>query len=270
MPEDQVLPEEFEAPALITEGLVILPHMEVKLVIKDAKSMTAARQALQENKMIVLLPLTTSNNVQDSLGILALIRNSFQTPQGDMQIVLNGLWRVRVSNTVENSSYVCVRFTPAEEKDDLDEHSEIMRKVRGQIDEFVRLLPGIPDRIIALLRSAKSPGMLADLCAYAPDLSYKERLDLLETLNGEERLEKISKRFEKQLNALRKVAAEKKISDCGTCAELADKAMRSEPYKGAELALAFLSHVVRDHTGEVLALLGEKYGPIFMKKRSWR
>src|SRR5487761_1078500 len=232
MPEDQVLPEEFEAPALITEGLVILPHMEVKLVIKDAKSMTAARQALQENKMIVLLPLTTSNNVQDSLGILAhmevklvikdaksmtaarqalqenkmivllplttsnnvqdslgilaLIRNSFQTPQGDMQIVLNGLWRVRVSNTVENSSYVCVRFTPAEEKDDLDEHSEIMRKVRGQIDEFVRLLPGIPDRIIALLRSAKSPGMLADLCTYAPDLSYKERLDLLETLNGEE------------------------------------------------------------------------------------
>jgi hypothetical protein len=32
----------------------------------------------------------------------------------------------------------------------------------------------------------------------------------------------------------------------------------------------FLNHVVRDHTGELLSVLAEKYLPIFMNKRAMR
>ena len=89
-------------------------------------------------------------------------------------------------------------------------------------------------------------------------------------LDQEERLGKVSRLFEKQLNALRKLAKVESMSDCEKCLELADKAFDSDPSLRAEIAVAFLNHVVRDHTGELLALIAEKYLPIFMNKRSMR
>src|SRR4029078_7244830 len=41
----------------------------------------------------------------------------------------------------------------------------------------------------AFLRSIPDPGALADTCAYAPDLTFEQRVKLLETLDVVERLE---------------------------------------------------------------------------------
>jgi ATP-dependent Lon protease len=45
-------------------------------------------------------------------------------------------------------------------------------------------------RVIAFLRSVEEPGALADTAGFSPDLSYRQKLELLETLDVAERLEK--------------------------------------------------------------------------------
>ncbi len=60
------------------------------------------------------------------------------------------------------------------------------------------------------------------------------------------------------------------ISECDTCLDLADQAFEADQTKIGEIAVTFLNHVVREHTGEVLAVLAEKYAPIFMSKRALR
>lgn len=184
--------------------------------------------------------------------------------------MLKGLWRVRVEKILEERNYVRVRFTKAEEIDDdsTGGGSKTMQVVLNQIDEFAKLIPGIPSEIIGVLRSAETPGKLADLCAYSPGFSSEERLDLLKTLGAEERLQKVSKLFERHLIALREPVKYRGIPECETCMELADRAFESEPNRRGEIAMEFLNHVVERHTGELLGLLAERYGPVFMRKRA--
>ena len=61
------------------------------------------------------------------------------------------------------------------------------------------------------------------------------------------------------------------ISECDTCIDLADQAFESgTEVEVGNIAVRFLEHVMNEHTGEVMNLLAEKYGPIFMTKRAMR
>jgi hypothetical protein len=53
--------------------------------------------------------------------------------------------------------------------------------------------------------------------------------------------------------------------------EIADRAFDGGgPQAFQEVAGAFLNHVLERHTAELLSLLAERYGPIFLAKRELR
>jgi len=189
----------------------------------------------------------------------------------DGALVLKGMWRIKIKKIVD-SGYPRAVFERASEIVIPPAHdpSQLVNKVQDQIDEFVKLIPEIPPEIVSLLKKTNSPGELADLCANSPEFTHEEKVDLLKTLDQEERLSKVTRLFEKQLKALKKVEKVEPISECEKCLELADKAFDSDPSLRAEIAVQFLNHVVRDHTGELLGLLAEKYLPVFMNKRAMR
>lgn len=60
------------------------------------------------------------------------------------------------------------------------------------------------------------------------------------------------------------------IERCDTCAEIADRAFDGGSQDFQEIAVAFLNHIIEKHTGELLGLLAERYGPIFLAKRRLR
>jgi hypothetical protein len=61
------------------------------------------------------------------------------------------------------------------------------------------------------------------------------------------------------------------ISDCDACTDLADQAFETgSDVEIGQIAVKFLQHAVNEHTGEVMAVLAEKYGPIFLSKRAMR
>ena len=211
--------------------------------------------------------------VPGTIGTLAIVKKSpTEKNTIDQSLKLKGMWRIRVKKFSDENGYPKVLFERAEEiaAGNPKEASVLLRKVQDQIDEFVKLIPGIPTEIISLLKHTDSPGNLADICANSPEFTYEQRIELLRTLNEEERLEKVSKLFERQLAAMRKAANVDMISECDKCLELADRAFEADPGKRAEIAVTFLNHVVLEHTGELLSLLAEKYGPIFLNKRSLR
>jgi len=258
---------EYEVPALLAEDEVVFPHSEVVINARDPRNTAALLQATKERQLIVFMPRYSSNDATGSIGTLALVRKTAQNKAG-VNASLKGLWRIRVEKVLEESAYARVRFTKAEEIDGASSESKSMRIVLDQIDEFIKMIPGIPPEIIEALRSAESPGKLADLCANSPGISAEERLDLLKTLGAEERLEKVSKLFERHLAALRELAKIRTITDCETCMELADRAFESQSNQRGDIAIEFLNHVVQEHTGELLGLLAERYGPAFLRRRA--
>ncbi|MGP8056742.1 MAG: LON peptidase substrate-binding domain-containing protein [Nitrososphaerales archaeon] len=252
----------------MAEDVVIFPHSEIAITAQDPRNTTALLQAVKERQLVVFIPRHNSKDVVGSIGTLALVRKA-AVAEGGVSASVKGLWRVRVENVLEEMAYARVRFTKAAEIDDAPTGgSRVMEVVLGQIDEFVKLIPGIPAEITGALRTAETPGKLADLCAYSPGFSSEERLDLLRTLGAEERLEKVSKHFEMQLTALRELAKVEMIPECETCMELADRVFESNPNRRGEIASEFLNHVVQKHSGELLGLIAEKYGPVFMTRRA--
>jgi ATP-dependent Lon protease len=252
----------------LAENVVIFPHSEVTITARDQRNTTALHQAVKERQLVVFIPSRNSKDVTGSIGTLVLVQKTV-VAEGGVSASAKGLWRVRVENVFEEMAYTRVRFTKATEIDDASiAKSRIMQVVLGQIDEFAKLIPGIPAEIIEALRGAEIPGKLADLCAYSPGFSSEERLDLLNTLEAEKRLDKVSKHLEKELTALRELAKVKMIPECETCMELADRVFESEPNRRGEIASEFLSHVVQKHPGELLGLIAEKYGLAFMTRRA--
>ncbi|MDA4128124.1 MAG: hypothetical protein OK422_01460 [Thaumarchaeota archaeon] len=62
----------------------------------------------------------------------------------------------------------------------------------------------------------------------------------------------------------------KSIPQCETCADIADRGFEARPNELNELATEFLNHTVQNHAEELLALLAEKYIPVFISKRAMR
>jgi ATP-dependent Lon protease len=268
--EEAPVPDEYETPALMAEGLIIFPNMEVVVTVNDSRNRAALEAARREKGLVVSAPASKSGGVTGEIGVLVHLQESLSEHGGGARVRLRGLWRVHLERVIDGEEYTRVRFAKAEEVAHSDQSTrpEVMRKVLDQIDEFVRLIPGIPTGIVGMLRDAGTPGELADFCAYSPQFTEEERLDLLRTLDPEQRLLKISRMFERQLTALRNATEIKTIPECDTCADLADQAIESEPSQRAEHMSAFLTHVVSEHPAELLALLAEKYGPGFMSKRA--
>jgi len=260
--------ETYEAPAILTLDAILFPEMEVNMSMHEPRSIAAALQALREHNLVVLVPSQDLGAVVGSIGTLALVRSVPSLGAGP-QSIWKGLWRVKVDRVVSGDPYVRVRFSKAGVARDLQPgRTPMMQAVFGQIDEFIRVIPGIPQEIIAFLKDTDSPGKLADLCAYSPLFSRQDRLDLLNTLDPEERLEKVNKLFGEQLRSLKNMNRPPMILQCSTCMELADKAFEMGPGRGAEVAAEFLSHVVKEHPDEVLGLIAERYGPSFMRRRA--
>ncbi len=270
--------KDYDVPALLSEEFVLFPGMEIITVVNERRSQTALREALHEHQIVAFIPSSRSSS--SGIGTLAIVRRArpredigIAGPVSEESLELKGMWRIKIKKLVESSpGYSRAVFERASEAPTLpsQDAGALVTRVQAQIDEFVLLIPQIPPEIVALLKHTNTPGELADLCANSPEFTHDEKVELLETLDQEERLTKVTRLFEKQLKALKKLAKVDPISECERCLELADKAFDSDPNLRAEIAVQFLNHVVRDHTGELLALLAEKYLPIFMNKRAMR
>jgi ATP-dependent Lon protease len=259
----------YETPAILAEDVILFPEMEANISPQNPKSVAAATQAIREHSLIVLIPSSGTEGIVGSIGTLVLLRRTVPEQGMGSQPLWKGLWRVRVDRVLSEDPYVRVRFSRAGAVEEVHPgKSEMMTAVFGQIDEFFKVIQGIPPEIVAFLKDVASPGKLADLCAYSPFFSRGERLDLLRTLDPDERLEKVHKLFERQLNDLKRLPQTTSIMECATCIELADRAFELGPGGGAEVAQEFLNHVSREHPDELLALIAERYGPAFLRRRA--
>src|ERR671923_175178 len=78
------------------------------------------------------------------------------------------------------------------------------------VDEEILELRGVDDRVGAWLRAIGEPGPLADTIGYAPDVSFEQKVQVLETIDVTERLELAVKIQRERLTELQ---LRKKIRD---------------------------------------------------------
>ncbi|MDQ3740800.1 MAG: endopeptidase La, partial [Actinomycetota bacterium] len=86
---------------------------------------------------------------------------------------------------------------------------ELERDYRAVVEEILEER-GADERLVAFLRSVVEPGALADTSGYAPDLTFEQKVELLETVDVTERL---AKALEMQRERLTALQVRRKIRD---------------------------------------------------------
>jgi ATP-dependent Lon protease len=176
-------------PVLPMDDVVVLPHMTVTMAVEGDASKAAIEAARQGSRLILLVPRIDGRFGR--VGTVARLGESAELPTGAEAFSLRGEYRARLgSGQADIAGALYVKAEPVLEPDPPSEKAtELAREYRALLENLLESR-GVP-QVVQFLRAARTPGHLADLAGYSPDLSTEQKLEVLETLDLEERLAKL-------------------------------------------------------------------------------
>jgi ATP-dependent Lon protease len=159
------------------EDLVVFPNMNVTLTVD-----------VGDEDRVLLVPKHEDGYAK--VGTVAEVTDRIRLPGGGSAVALNGLHRGIAGAAATDSQgrlFVDVEERPDEESAD-GRIRELEREYRAVVEEILELR-GDDGRIAAFVRSISEPGALADTSGYSPDLTFDQKVRLLETIDVRQRLE---------------------------------------------------------------------------------
>jgi ATP-dependent Lon protease len=159
------------------EDVVVFPNMTVTLSVD-----------VGDETEVLLVPRHDGSHA--AVGTVAGVGDPVRLPGGASAVTLEGLHRALIGAARTD--------TAGRLRAQVDEHpdepvapiktDELAREYRAVVEEILELR-GADERIASFLRAVVEPGALADTCAYSPDLSFEDRVRLLEATDVVERLQ---------------------------------------------------------------------------------
>src|SRR3984893_13542139 len=165
--------------------LLLVPLDDV--VVFPGMSLTLAIEAGDEDR-VLLVPRHEQEFAP--IGTVAEISERVRLPGGARAVTLSGLHRgvAGAAHTMPDGLlYVDVEERPDEVPVD-GRTRNLEREYRAVVEEILEVR-GDDGRVSAFVRSITEPGALADTGGYSPDLTYEQKVKLLQTTDVTERLE---------------------------------------------------------------------------------
>ena len=159
------------------EDIVVFPNMNVTLTVD-----------VGDEERVLLVP--KHDDEYAKVGTVALVTDRIRLPGGGRAVALEGLHRGIAGAAGSDSQgrlFVDVEERPDPENAD-GRIRELEREYRGVVEEILELR-GDDGRIAAFVRSISEPGALADTTGYSPEITFEQKVELLERIDVRERLE---------------------------------------------------------------------------------
>ena len=198
-----------EVAILPVRNAVAFPGSVMPLSVMREPSQALINDQLPENKLLVMVcqkdPATEEPQPDDlyQVGTAMMVLRMLRMEDGGMNIIVQGLMRVKITEWIGTKPYMRAKVEPLEDITSDSSHEEAMlMNVRQQADKVIELTPNIPDEMRFLLSNIDSAGTLADFIAANMQLEPIQKQELLEELNVTKRLESISFLMQKQIDLL--------------------------------------------------------------------
>lgn len=145
------------------------------------------------------------------VGVLCKVVKKIKLPDGSVNILVHGIKRYRAFEVVPGPTMLVSKYEVFDDIVEKDEELDAYtRSIVNQVKKLSEVNPYINEEMRLVMMNSPSPGVLADLAAFAISLSIPEAQDFLETLV-------VKKRFAKLLIYLKRekdvADIQKKISD---------------------------------------------------------
>ncbi|MDR0913960.1 MAG: endopeptidase La [Oscillospiraceae bacterium] len=186
-------------PVLPLRGLVVFPQMVLHFDVTRRKSVTAVNRAMDSDRLIFLCS-QTNPEVNDpgpddlfDVGVVGRIKQTLKQPGNTVRIVVEGVQRARVAAYCQTKPYAVAEVDVFEESAEPPEPSQfaLMRVVRKSFENYLSIFRKTPPDILFKIGECKYPGELADfICGNIP-FEFRQKQELLEEFDPNERLERL-------------------------------------------------------------------------------
>src|ERR671939_1454302 len=159
------------------DDTVVFPTMDVTLPVD-----------VGDEDRVLLIP--RHDGAFARVGTIAEVSDRVRLPGGARAVQLSGVAR-GIAGAAHTDHAGRLRVDVTEHPDDVPVDGRTRtaeREYRAVVEEILELR-GADERVAAFLRAIAEPGALADTIGYAPDVSFEQKLEVLETLDVTERLE---------------------------------------------------------------------------------
>jgi ATP-dependent Lon protease len=159
------------------DDTVVFPTMDVTLPVDTG-----------DEERVVLIPRHDGEFAK--VGTIAEVTDRVRLPGGGRAVTLSGVAR-GVAGAAHSDHTGRLRIEVTEQADDVPVDGRTRtaeREYRAVVEEILELR-GADDRVAQFLRAIVEPGALADTIGYAPDVTFEQKVEVLETLDVTERLE---------------------------------------------------------------------------------
>ena len=176
-------------PVILLKNLVLLPYQEVRVEIKSdvSKKVTEISKLYHDNEVLIVCPLNSLEEKPDTsdlprIGVVGKIKSIIDLPNGNMRVIIYGLYRVKVISYVNYSNEEDILdsiITGIETQDSEIECSAYQRKLMSELESYVNKNPFITNSIMSQIKNNVSLDKLTDLIGNFLPLSFEKKLNLM-------------------------------------------------------------------------------------------
>jgi ATP-dependent Lon protease len=204
---DQALDYPAALPVLPLKDTVVFPQSMSPLAIGQERSVRLIDDVVSGDRLLALVTARDASidapgwDDLYEIGTVALVHKMIKVPDGTLRILVQGLDRVELANRLDTEPYLLGEFNPL--PDVLRETPEVealTRNVQGLFARIIGLAPYLPEELQLAAANVDDPSALAHLVASTlRTIKTEERQEILETVDVEERLRKISAILNREL-----------------------------------------------------------------------
>src|SRR6202048_5486336 len=192
LPEDTLI-------LIPTRNPALFPGTVLPITLGRQRTIAAAQAAIKLNRPLGLLlqrDPTTDDPIPVDLhrmGTEATLLRYVTSPDGTHHAICQGERRFRVLEFVDGYPFLAARVerVPEVESTSTDIAARLLN-LRNQAVEVLQLLPEVPAELVNAVQSVTSAPALADLIASFMDIPPAEKQEILETVDVERRLDRVS------------------------------------------------------------------------------
>ena len=200
---------EVELPLLPVRDTVVFPRMLTPLFVGRDRSIMALEAAITEDNQVVIVtqrdPEVEEPGLEDlyEIGTLVIVGRMLRLPDGSTNILVQGHQRVELLEIVEDEPFPRVRVRRlAEDTEKTLSIEAFMRAALALFEKCVHLNRNVPDDAYVAAMNIDEPGWLADMIASVMDFNVEQRQQILEAIDPEDRLQRLSIALGQELDVL--------------------------------------------------------------------
>ncbi|MBW2654395.1 MAG: endopeptidase La [Deltaproteobacteria bacterium] len=189
----------------------LFPKMVLPLVLIQNEAVELIDEAMSGNRMLGLLlskrsDIDSKHTADDlyRIGTVAVILKMSKMEDDKAQLLIQGLSRFRVIKFLQDKKYMQAQIGVMESKNNgkNKENRALMANIIEQYEKIVSLSPGLPSEMGHMIKSLQEPNILADMVASTINAPVLEKQKVIELLDVNKRLKKVTRLVNDQLEIL--------------------------------------------------------------------